>query len=97
MKAQYLHSCVDSDGPSIIDMVDRARDITGATFRRLTDWQQWARDMGYAVGPAPGLLHLKDDWHVSYHRSTYRGRQVVYARHSAIEFIFSWRTQYGTS
>jgi hypothetical protein len=31
---------------------------------------------------------MAGDWHVSYHRSKYKGKTVYYFRHSAIEYIF---------
>lgn len=86
-KAEYLTCCVNSDGPSIHAMVEAARDISFRTFAKNVDWQQWATMMGYSIGSEPGL-HLKDDWHVSYHKSVYQGQPCYYARHSAIEYIF---------
>ncbi len=43
---------------------------------------------GYAVGPELGL-HLKDDRHVSYHRSTYLGARCYYAVWSGTEYVFT--------
>ena len=40
------------------------------------------------MGSGDGL-HLKDDWHVNYYRSTFRGQPCYYAKHSAIEHIFT--------
>lgn len=31
---------------------------------------------------------MPHDWHVSYHRSMFRGKPCIYVRHSAIEYIF---------
>lgn len=84
----YATCCVESDGPSITEMVDIARDVTGETFRRRTHWRPWAARMGYQIGPQQRGLHLREDWHVSYYRSRYRGESCYYARHSAIEYIF---------
>lgn len=87
----YLTSCVDSTGPKIRAMVDDANDISYQTARRAigaAELDKWARSMSYDTGSDRGGLRLKNDWHVSYHRSTYEGRACVYIRHSAIEYIF---------
>lgn len=84
--------CVGSgDGAAIQAMVDSAQDITRRTFCRHVDQQsreEVERALGYQVGPGPDLT-LARDWHVSYHKSTYRGRPCVYFRWSAIEHIFT--------
>jgi hypothetical protein len=71
-------------------MVDQSRDITYRTFQKhakgLTDW---AREMGYVRDPQHGGLSLKNDWHVSYHKSEYDGRPCYYLVHSAIEYIWT--------
>lgn len=70
-------------------MVDAARSITFATFRRnCAGVQDWARSMGYSIAGERGL-HLKDDWAVSYHKSVYSGRPCYFIRHSAIEYIWT--------
>lgn len=68
-------------------MVDRARDISYETFMRQCDCADLVENMGYATGREVGL-HLKDDWHVSYHKSTFQGMPCYYMRHSAIEYVF---------
>jgi hypothetical protein len=84
----HFHTtCISSDAKSIHDMTDHAREVTLATFRRHCETREWERSLGYAIGPERDL-HLKDDWHVSYWRSRYRGHACYYAVHSAIEHIF---------
>lgn len=68
---------------------ESARDISGATFRRRTHWQEWARAAGYATGPAPGLLHLKDDYHPAYKVGKWRGRRAYVVMWSAYHCIFT--------
>lgn len=85
----YLTCCVNSTAFAIHAMTDAARDVSLATIRRhCVGVADWARGMGYAVGAEVGL-HLKDDWAVSYHKSTYQNRACFYIRHSAIEYIWT--------
>ena len=85
MKAQYLTCCVHSDAESIIDMVDRARQITWQTFARRVRWREWAASMGYGRTG----LHPRDDYAVSFHKSIFRGQPCYYVEHSRIEFVFT--------
>jgi len=68
-------------------MCDEARDISRATFLKHCDAQDVIKGMGYSIGPEKGL-HLKDDYHVSYHKSRYRGKPCYFMCWSAIEYIF---------
>lgn len=86
---RFETSCVDCpNGRWINDMTDQAFDLTYDTMRRLLGEQliTWAIEHGYDRRP-PGLT-LRQDWSVSYHRSKYRGRDCLYVKWSAIEFIF---------
>ena len=76
-----------SDVGALHTMIDAAEDVTLATVRRHCDLAGLLDDLGYAVGSEQGL-HIKDDWHVTYHKSQFRGRPCYYVRHSAIEHIF---------
>lgn len=70
--------------------IEDATDVTLETVRRHVDRDEMRdleRRLGYEIGPSKGL-HLKDDFHVSYHRSRYMGKRCYYVRHSAIEHIF---------
>ena len=72
-------------------MVDRAEEITYQTFRRTVGGEsldQFASNLGYDVGHERGGLRLCNDWHVSYHKSRYRGKPCYYLRHSGIEHIW---------
>jgi hypothetical protein len=89
----YLTCCIDSTCEAIRDLVDSSRLISYRTARR-----KIGKAALEATFPAydwdgkrsrPGYLPLKADWHVSYHKGRYLGRQVYYVRHSAIEYIFS--------
>jgi len=86
---RYLTCCVNSTAEKIHAMTDAAREVTLETIKRhCEDLHQWAHDMGYSVGGERGL-HLKDDFAVSFHKSTYAGQPCYYIRHSAIEYIFT--------
>ena len=90
-KYRYETTCVlcgREDVPALRDMIDNATDVSLSTVRRWCDLSGFEDDHSYAVGPERGL-HLKDDWHVSYHKSRWRGRPCYYIRHSAIEHIFT--------
>jgi hypothetical protein len=88
----FTTNCISSDGESINRMTDAARSITRRTFLRhvapgaLAEIEQ---SLCYDTGTERGGLRMSNDWAVSYHKSTYRGRPCVYFRHSAIEWIFT--------
>ena len=84
---RFETDCVHSDGPSIIDMVDRARRISASTFRDVIGSHNYTR-LEARLGYTHTNLRLDRDYHVSFHRSTYRGKPCVYVQHSRIEYIF---------
>lgn len=89
---EYHICCINSTADAIHKMVDAAIDVTYRTMlKHCPGLLKWAREMGYEVDPRKGLT-LKNDWHVSYHRSKYRGRRCYYVRHSSIEYIFVEQT-----
>ena len=88
MKYVLETTCVDSDGDSIIDMVESSHEVTRATFQRRCDWRSWAESLGYASHHRHGLT-LARDRHVRYHRSTYQGRPCYFATWSVIEHVFT--------
>ena len=86
-KFHFYTDCVSSDGPSINAMVDQAREVTLATFRKHCEAEDWERAHGYER-EGKGGLPLSRDWHVRFFKSKYRGRPCYYITHSAIEHIF---------
>jgi hypothetical protein len=42
----------------------------------------------YAWGRNEEGLRLKDDWHVGYYKSMYKGQLCYYIDHSSIEYVF---------
>ena len=69
-------------------MTEKAQAIEISTFRRKTDWREWARALGYVDTRRNGLT-LDQDWHVRFFKSKYAGRPCYYAVHSEIEYIFT--------
>ena len=89
---EYLTCCVHSTAELIDAMTDSAREITYRTLRRVIGGDildEWASNMKYDVGNERGGLRLKDDWHVTYHKSTYDSKPCYYIQHSGIEYIFT--------
>jgi hypothetical protein len=87
-KFQYLTNCVGSDGPSITAMQEQSREVTRKTFQRHVEGlSEIEQRFGYFQHPSQGLT-MKNDWHVRYYKSVYRGRPCYYFDHSRIEYIF---------
>lgn len=87
MVFHYHTCCVESDGESITAMVEVAKDITYHTaLKHMTGLLEWAKSRGYEKR-APGIT-LKNDWHVSFHKSTYRNQPCYYVQWSGIEYIW---------
>ena len=93
MAYHFHRNCVNTpraDVPALGQMIDDAIDITRQTFLQHVDREELAeieQNMGYAAHPLQGLT-MAADWHVSYHRSKWKGKRCYYFRHSAIEYYF---------
>lgn len=89
----YSHSCVDMNGlhdaARILGrMTDAAVKVTYQTMlRNCKDLDKWAAAHCYEKDARKGLT-LRNDWHVAYYRSKFRGKRCYYIRHSAIEYIW---------
>jgi hypothetical protein len=93
MKMRFFNNCVgwnpadvNSDG-GLCDMISLNRQVARSTFLRHThsgDRAMLEKSLGYDAG-----FKMKDDWHVSYHKSLLHGITVYYFRHSGIEFVFT--------
>jgi hypothetical protein len=89
-KMTFVTNCVNSTAAAISPMVDGARDITRKTFLAHVDTvsrQEIETALGYALNARQGLT-MAGDYHVSYHRSIFRGRPCYFFRWSAIEYVF---------
>jgi len=78
----YITNCVSANGRDIQNMVDKARKISWKNLLTRVSLDE-IREILPDSNP-----RLKDDWAVSFWKSTYRGKPVVYIDHSAIEYIF---------
>jgi hypothetical protein len=94
---RYVMSCVGSTFEDISAMTEEppSRDVTRGTFVRHTNDQD-RRELEEALGYGP-WLGITSDWHVSYHKSVFRGVPCYYLRHSHIEYIFTLHGELGPS
>lgn len=87
----FVTRCVEALGEDITEMTDlnfeQEMDLdeflvfyTGGDASKEHDL---AESMGY-----DSLDQMRDDWHVSYHASFYRGEPCLYIVHSAIEHVY---------
>lgn len=88
----YLCCCVDLTQRRDIDglnqMIRDAREVKYETMlSHCRGMLQWAREHQYELDRRYGLT-LRQDWHVSYHKSTILGEPCFFLRWSAIEFIW---------
>lgn len=90
---RFITSCVDvpiSHVNQLQEMIDRSREVSYRTARAHIGAEALAKAFpNYDWRRRPRDLTLKDDWHVTYHRSVFRGKPVYYLVHSAIEYIFA--------
>jgi len=90
MYSRFIGTCVSlGNGGAIRDMVDDARDITAATFRKnigAEAYRELESQLGYTDIPG---LSLAGDYAVSFAKSKYRGKPCYYCRWSAIEHVFT--------
>jgi hypothetical protein len=87
---KFHTTCVQSTYQKITEMTDAAKEITRQTFLKYVnkdELKEIEKSLGYSIGNQKGLK-MKDDWAVSYHKSTYNKKKCVYFRWSAIEHIF---------
>jgi len=86
----FITRCVEARASDMMDMEDRARAITRRTFLKYVDrdvLKVWEVALGYASHPSQGLT-MAGDWHVTYYKSTYRGRLCVGFDWSCIDHLF---------
>ena len=90
-KLKFRYDCVNPENKEeLFHIVDNNQEITFDTFKKrinLEDFKSLCRNLVYAVGKENGL-HIKDDWHVSYHKARYHGKPIYFLKHSAIEYVF---------
>lgn len=91
MVVKYVGCCVDLNGKRIQDMIDASKSITVKTFKKTIggdEYRQLEEMLNYDTVRG-SKLRLANDYHVSFAKSTYRGKRCVYCTWSAIEYIFT--------
>ena len=95
MRYTYLTNCTEtplSEVEDLEDMIEDAREIKYITFMKYVWYLELKRIFPQYCHRKDQGLTLKNDWHVRYFRSWYKGQRCVYIVHSAIEYIFTDRT-----
>jgi len=87
MKKRFITDCVNSTQEAISNMIEQSKSITYKTFFKRVDWVEVSRMLGYHLHPSHGLT-IKNDYHVSYSKSKYKGKSCYYVTWSSIEYIF---------
>ena len=84
---RYQYNCVKSKNmEELLHVCDNNISISRRTFLKhvdKVDLRELETKLGY-----DRHLHMASDWHVSYHRSKYKGKWIYFFQHSAIEYIF---------
>lgn len=86
-RKRYCYNCVGAqDLQELFHICDNHITITRRTFLKHVD-QEDLRELEKGLG-YNRLFHMTSDWHVSYHRSRYRGKWIYFFQHSSIEYVF---------
>ena len=86
----YITNCTVANGNDILEMIETAKQITFRTFLKNVvhlNFQRLAQKLGYESTSSKGLT-IKDDYHVTYWKSKFKGAPCYYFIHSAIEYVF---------
>ena len=78
----FTTTCVNATADLILDMVDRAREVTWRTFTRYVPRHELRACF-------PGPPALEQDWHVRFYSSRFAGRRCYFLVHSAIEYVWT--------
>ena len=74
-------TCEVARAKDIEDMVDSSKEITYEEFVSYID----KSDLEPFCFPT---LHVKDDWHIKWFKSTYKRKPCVFMVHSRIEYVW---------
>ncbi len=87
---RYLTNCVNSTAKLIEDMIESAIEIKWPTFRKYVDIESLKELFpDYRCKRwDTGFLHIKNDYHVRYFKSVFKGKRCIFLVWSATEFIF---------
>lgn len=88
VRLNYYTNCVSwpHDVDILLEIIDAAEEIELEEFKKnvnLEDYNEIVCALGYDAS-----FPIENDWHVSYHKSEYKGELIFYIRHSAIEYLF---------
>ena len=78
----FTTTCVNSRADLILDMVDRAHEVTWSTFTRHVPRHELRAFF-------PGPPALERDYHVKFYSSRFNGRRCYFLVHSAIEYVWT--------
>jgi hypothetical protein len=85
---RYETDCVSSDGDSITDMVDIAREVSYNLIKQHCEGlRSWEAERSYNRDGRKGLT-LRNDYAAHFYKSKYRGQSCLYIRWSTIEFVW---------
>ncbi len=83
----YRYNCVNPDDEKeLFYIIDNNEEITYKTFLKHVNNESFkilCLKLGYNKN-----FHIKNDWHVSYHKAKYEGEIIYFLCHSAIEYVF---------
>ena len=84
---KYVGCCVVLSGDDIDEMVCTSEEVAYSEVLRHCDLVAFSKVFDYSRNSNQGLT-LKDDWSVSFHKSTFRGKPCYYLDHSRIEWVW---------
>lgn len=84
---RYAYNCVNPDDLKELNFViDNGEEITREEFIEKVskkDLKSLEKDLGY-----DNNFKMENDWHISYGKVKYKGKQIYYFCHSDIEYVF---------
>lgn len=101
-KFTFVTDCVHSTADKINAMIESSTQITWETFIKHVDIEEIRSLFGFYAWHGESvpdgwngrrkLLHIKDDYTVTFNKGTYEDKPCYYIVHSAIEYIFQDRS-----
>ena len=93
-KYRVIAKCCDGSCTveELENLYEHDRDITYSTFARHVDIPNISECLGYGYGRHTKVLRLKNDYHVRFHVSKFRGKRCYHLVWSQIDHIFGEMT-----
>ena len=83
----YAYNCTAPlDDEELFYIIDNYEEITYNTFLKHVNsesFEELCHSLGYNKD-----FHIKNDWHVTYHKAIYNNEVIYFLCHSAIEYVF---------